>query len=163
MGVTMTFMRGSMTDLVIRQCKIADLVNAPNFTSVLDAYEEECAIPEFRGANPKLDIYYSLESLGKIVAIGAFSGDLLAGVLVVVVTEFPHFGCMTASTESFFVGHDHRKSGTGKKMLDLAESIAKAMGAKGLFMSAVANSRLERAAPLLGFRHTNTQFFKVLN
>ena len=48
-------------------------------------------------------------------------------------------------------------------MLNLAEELAAKMGAKGLFMSAVADGRLEKAAPLMGFRKTNTQFFKVLN
>lgn len=152
-----------MTDPEIKQCSIADLVNAPNFGSILDSYEDECAIPEFRNANPKMDVYYTLESLNKIIVIGAFCDNLLAGLLIVVVTEFPHFSCLTASTESFFVDHAHRKNGTGKKMLGLAECLAKDMGAKGLFMSAVANSRLEKAAPLMGFRKTNTQFFKVLN
>lgn len=163
MDVITTFTRGSMSNLTVRQCKIADFVEAPNFRSILNAYEEECAIPEFRGANPKMDIYQALESMNKLLVIGAFSDDKLAGILIVVVTEFPHFSCLTASTESFFVDHDHRKCGTGRRMIDLAASLAKDMGAKGLFMSAVADSRLEKAAPLMGFRRTNTQFFKVLN
>lgn len=157
------YMRGFMTDLVIKQCAIADVVNAPNFNDILNAYESECAIPEITGANPSLDTYSMLESLGKIIVIGAFSGSYLAGVLIVVVTEFPHFSRIIASSESFFVDRNHRKNGTGKRMLALAEEKAKCMGAVGLFMSAVANGRLEKAAPMMGFRKTNTQFFKVLN
>ena len=154
-------MRRSM--ISIRHCQIADLINAPNFKDILNAYEDECAIPEFRNANPKMDVYYAAETLGKLLVIGAFCGDELAGILIIVVTEFPHFNCLTATTESFFVDPAHRKNGTGRKMLSLAEELAAQMGAKGLFMSAVADGRLEKAAPLMGFRKTNTQFFKVLN
>lgn len=151
-----------MDSITIRHVSFAEIEASPTFRALLDEYGQESAIPEFGTQSIQRDIYLALEQSGATRVLAAFHGDELIGFVSVVVSVIPHFGKMSATTESFFVGRAHRKTGAGMALLREAEKHAAAMGAIGLFVCAPVASRLAKVMPHIGYRETNHVFFRAL-
>lgn len=146
----------------IRRCTVAELEQAPNIGALLAEYGAESSIAELGPSTAQFDAYRNLEAAGAAHPFGAFQGDDLVGILILLVAVLPHYGARVASTESFFVTRRARKSGAGLRLLHAAEHRAHELGASGIFVSAPVESTLERVLPVVGYRETNRVFFREL-
>tara|TARA_R110000868_G_scaffold139445_4_gene354274 strand:- start:4459 stop:4911 length:453 start_codon:yes stop_codon:yes gene_type:complete len=147
----------------IRRCTIDQIVSAPNYRAVIAEYAAESSIPEMGEINPQLDTYRSFEKVGMLFPIGAFDGELLAGMILPMATTVPHYGVMTAVAESFFVRADCRCTGLGLRLLAAAEELAKSLNCKAFLLSAPAGGALSQVMhKKKGYRHSNEAFVKAL-
>ena len=148
--------------LTIKPCTVNELQSAANFHQLLADYAIESAIHGMPKAQAKIDMYLALEAGGAITIFGAWIDDELAGFVVVLAPMIPHYGRTIATTESFFVSHDHRSSGAGLELLRRAEKHAESIGSPALLVSAPAGGVLEKVLPRVGYEHSNTVFSKRL-
>lgn len=151
-----------MEQAIIKRCTLDDLVDAPNWTALLDEYGAESAMDGLGSQNMQLDTYRAMEASGVLHMVGAWVGDELAGVISAVISPLPHYGKLICISESFFVASAHRKSGAGTLLRREIECIGEEHGAAGVLMTAPKGSRLAKVLPLCGYRHTNEVFFKPL-
>ncbi len=145
--------------ITIKLCTVAEIESAPNLADLLTEYAQESAIDGLGYAAPQFDTYHAMESAGFAHFIAAYRGDYLIGFLIMIASVLPHFGVLAASTESFFVASAERKTGAGLGLLRFAMAHAKHLGARGFFVSAPCQGRLETLLPAIGFRETNRIFF----
>lgn len=146
----------------IRRISAADFAAAANQAELIEEYAAECAIDGMPPPQARMAMYRQLEASGAISALAGFEGEQIAGYVVVISTELPHYGRMVSTLESFFVGKAWRKTGLGLELLKRAEQIARDVGSPGLLVSAPAGGVLARVLPRAGYAHTNTVFFKRL-
>ena len=151
-----------METAIIRPCPVAEILQSPNLRALLDEYADESALAELGPANPQIETYCQMEELGLAHAIGAFYRGELVGFIFLIVSVIPHFGQRLASTESFFVSAAARKSGAGLRLLREAETLAKDLGAVGMYVSSPAGGRLAQVLPGVGYRETNRLYFRGL-
>lgn len=149
--------------VVVRPCAYADIESAPEFPALLDAYSRESSIDQEWTAQPQRDIYLGMEAVGVMHAFGAYQGDALIGFASILVTVLPHFGRLTAVTESFFVMPESRDTGAGMKLLRAMEHRAAELGADGLLASAPIGGQLDKVLHgLSAYRPTNRVHFRRL-
>lgn len=149
--------------IVIRPCTVAEIEGAPNISALLDEYENESATEGLGNAAPQWWLYRLMESKGMLHPLGAFSGDTLAGFITLAVMQRPHYSELIASYESFFVASEYRRTGAGMQLLRSAESLARLMGAPGLFVNAAIGSNLERILEASSaYTNTHRVFFRGL-
>lgn len=120
---------------------------------------------------PRLEL---LDQNGFLLAVAAWDGDRMAGYFVGVLNNHTHDRddvCLQSDrlfdgivdSDSFFVSEGYRKSGLARRLLQEAEEIARARGARHLLMSAPAGERLERMLQgMHDYRHRETVFCKEL-
>lgn len=149
--------------LTIGQCTIGDIIDAPEFSGLVEEYAQESAIPGLPKPQAKLEQYRAYETLGVVHAFCALRDGALVGFITVVAPVMPHYSIPLAVAESFFVAADHRKGGTGLRLLELAEERAKALGSPGLMVCAPYAGRLFEVLPRRGYTETNRVFFKGLH
>jgi GNAT superfamily N-acetyltransferase len=146
----------------IRKLTVDEYYAEPNIAELWELYAAESKTVGLPQHKPQRDLYASIEQAGLLHTWGAYNDGKLVGFIALLVNVVPHYGAMIGALESFFVHGDHRKGGTGVKLLREAEVKAKEMGAVAMFVSSPAGSRLERAMPAFGYRHANTVFFREL-
>lgn len=146
--------------LVVRQCAVADILQAPNIDLIAEEYAIESSIKGMPHPVGKMGMYYQLEALGVLRAFGAFVDDLPVGFITVLSTTMPHYGVYLSVSESFFVMKAHRKTGAGLRLLRMAEDCARDIGAPGLLVSAPYGGVLADVLPHTGYAPSNTVFFK---
>lgn len=151
-----------MTSVTIRQCRVAEIQNAPNIDALMDEYAAESHVAELPAPNVQWGHYTALENMGTLGAIGAFDGDDLVGFVGIISNKLPHHGATLAVTESFFVARSHRKLGAGLKLLRAAEQYARDVGSPCLLVNAPHGGSLECVMPRMGYRHTSTVFCRSL-
>lgn len=143
----------------IKECPFAEATSYPEFKELAKEYDEECnsVLPM---AKPDAEQYAALERAGiKHGAIAVTDDSHLAGTVSILVTRVPHYDFPIATVESIFVFPKYRKiDNIGRRLLGWAQDKAKSLGAKGLYISAPVNSRLERLLSLTA-RKTNSVFF----
>lgn len=145
---------------VVRECLAGELANASNFDALCVEYAAESGIPELGDANVDVPAYRAMEAVGMACCIGAWRDDELVGFGVVTLSVLPHFSKRVGCLISFFVAASARKGGTGTRIREAAERIAKERGGEGLFISAPSESRLDAILPRSGYRATNRLYFK---
>ena len=126
----------------IRPASVKELVSNPSLVALLSRYATESAIAGLPAPKADLALYARLEALGSFKIVAAFSGDIVVGLICVLVSPLPHYSENVATIESFFVLGEYRKGGVGTKLLAKAKQLAKVCGAVGLLISAPVNSRL---------------------
>lgn len=151
-----------MSSLHIRTLTLAEALAQPHLPALLQAYGEESALQELEPAEMQTAIYQAMEANGCLHLLAAFDGDDMVGLLALIVSVLPHYGKRVASTESFFVSEDARKTGAGLALLRAAEKHAQELGAVGLMVSAALHSRLARVMWGLDYRPTHRVYFKEL-
>lgn len=139
-----------------------DLEADPDWHHLVAEYAEECHIAGMPPCDYQGDIYRSLETTGRVRLIGAYINDTLVGFCNLLVSVLPHYGKVVGTAESIFVGKAHRGSGAGLGLIRAAERVCADAGAVAMLMSSPANGSMERLMPTIGYRHTNTVFFKAL-
>lgn len=143
----------------IKECPVSTILSS-NTAGLLAEYAAESSINGMPPINTDSKTYMAMERSGCLQAIGAFKGDKLVGVIVLLTSVLPHYSALTTVTESFFVAKKYRKGGTGLKLLKAAEEYARDRGAVGMLVSAPAGGSLEKVIPRMGYSHSNTIFFK---
>lgn len=151
-----------MTQITIRPITADEFEQADNLVELLAEYAVESAIPGLGEINVQFDTYRQMEAAGVLHTLGAFRGNTMVGFLSFLVSVLPHYGALTATSESFFVAQNERAGGTGLRLLKAAQAQAKELGAVGLLVSAPAGGRLAQVLPRLGFEQTNEVYFKGL-
>lgn len=145
---------------VVGPSSVAAIWNAQNSQALFDEYAGESAIRGLPSPSGRQDIYLHLESAGLLHAFSAIRDDCLIGFVTVLATVLPHYGCVVAVSESFFVAKAHRKAGAGLRLLRAAEDKARTLGAPGLLVSAPYGGDLFKVLPRTGYTETNRIFFK---
>lgn len=150
-----------MTQLIVRKCTLAEVVDAPAFPLLAEAYAFECAMEGMPSPLTKMALYRQLEDAGVLQPFGAFIGDELIGFIGILYHTIPHYGVGVAVSESFFVSPARRASGAGLKLLAMAEEHAKALGSPGLLVSAPNGSALEEVLDGMdSYKLASFAFFK---
>lgn len=149
--------------MIIRQATIDEINQAVGINTVLAAYAAESSIEGMPSINPQIDHYKAMEGAGYLQAFAAYDDDVLVGFLFLLVTLVPHYGVKIATTESYFVLPEYRKSGAGIKLLRQAESYAAEQGAAGFFVSAPLGGKLAQVMEAMpAYRETNRVFFREI-
>ena len=125
--------------VIIKKCTVADLVAEPNFAELLDRYADELHLSGLPRPCAKIETYKKLEYLGMLHPIGAYLDGNLIGFINVLIAENPHYGLGLASTESFFVLKEYRKTGAGNLLRREAEKYAEKLGSPAIFITGHGN------------------------
>ena len=125
--------------VIVRKCTVADLIAEPNFQELLDRYADELAIDGLPRPCADIDMYKALEKLGKMQTFAAYLDKLLIGIINVLMVKHPHYSIDIASTESFFVFKDYRRTGAGDALRHEAELYAQKLNSPALFVGAHGN------------------------
>ena len=146
----------------IRPCTVLDVVDASTYEALIAAYAQESALDDMPAPVPDVAMYYALEANGSLKIVGAFCNGELVGFMACALNYAPQYAAIVGMTMVFFVDQAHRTFGTGARMVEAMKVQAKAHGAVGLMIGAPAESRLAKAAPILGFKETNRLYFKAI-
>lgn len=149
--------------MIIRKATVEDMEGDKNLSQLITDYADEAKNKDLPKQDPNFETYRVMEKMGVLHIFAAQSDDQVVGFITLLITPVPHYSQPIATSESFYVAPAHRKSGTGRKLLDAAEELAKEKGAAGLFISAPTGGRLEKAMPIMGYRPSNTVFFRSLS
>lgn len=142
----------------------SEILDAPNSPSLLQAYAEECLIPD---ATPQRLTYEALEGAGALRCFAAFvypeDSPLLVGFVSVLVAVMPHHGNRLATVESLFVDSDHRDTGAGNLLLEVAEKHARESGCLNLVCTARVGSAFDKVlSRRAGYQLTHVQHTRRL-
>lgn len=147
---------------MVEKCSVNDLFASPNWDALIAEYTAESSIHDMPPINPQVDSYLHLESLGVFHCFRAVNAEgSMIGFITVLSTPFLHYGAPVLTTESYFVAQEYRRTGAGLRLIRAVEAYAREIDAAGVFISSPAGGKLESVAPKMGYRHTNTVFFKA--
>jgi len=146
----------------IKQCRLSEVTQMPQFETLVEEYADEAAIEGLPRPCYNKHIYKTLEQSGMMHPLCSFNENELSGFINILVNVIPHYGNKIATSESFFVRPKFRKGGTGLKLIEAAEQLAKQQGAIGCLISAPANSRLDVVLSRSSYTHSNNVYFKSL-
>lgn len=139
-----------------------ELESDPQWPGLVAEYANECHIAGMPPCDYQGDIYRAMETTGMVRLIGAYIDGTLVGFCNLIISVLPHYGKVVGTSESLFVGTAHRSTGAGLGLVKAAERECVSAGAIAMLMSAPAHGSMERLMPRIGYRHTNTVFFKAL-
>ena len=123
-------------------CKVtlvsmSELINDPMFDDLVEEYRIESSIEGMGHANWNKEIYAQLDKVGIMHLFAAHgSAGNLVGFMVVLLTVVPHYGALTATTESLFVGSRYRDGGAGLLLIKEADRFSKYRRGIGLLVIA---------------------------
>jgi len=145
------------------QCITVDeAFSAAEFPALLAEYAAESAIDGLPAPAPSVERYRQVEASGVMHLLCSFTGGVITGFIVLLVSNIPHYNAVVATTESYFVGHAHRDTGAGLKLLRAAEAVATDQGAVGILVSTPVEGRLVKVLPKSGYTGSNMVFFRGL-
>lgn len=139
-----------------------ELESDPQWPEMVAEYAGECHIAGMPPCEYQGDIYRAMEKTGMVRLIGAYIDDMLVGFCNLIISVLPHYGKAVGTAESLFVGKAHRSTGVGLGLVRAAERECANAGAIAMLMSAPAGGSMERLMPQIGYRHSNTVFFRAL-
>lgn len=145
---------------VVLKVTVDELVNRPEFAALAAAYASESKHKLTPKPNVEFDVYRRLEEMNVLSVFAAFESGALVGFITLALIPSPRFGVQMGTVESFYVDPDHRKFGTGKRLLETVENYAMGKGAVGITVSAPSEGRLVKALPVMGYTETNRIFYK---
>ena len=149
-------------EVAYRRVAFEQLESDPSWSRIVAEYADECRIAGMPPCECQGDMYRVLESSGSMHVIGAYAGGELVGFCNLIITTLPHYGKVVGTTESIFLSKEWRRTGAGLGLLRAAELVSREFGAVALLMTAPHGGSMERLMPMVGYRHTNTVFFKAL-
>lgn len=147
---------------MIKSISVTTLFAEESDNNLFKLYEEESIVSEAPKANPSIEAYKRLEDLGNLTISGLYSHDKLVGFCMLVYVHLTHSDSIAAVVDLFFVHNDHRKFGSGKKLISHAEKDAIDKGAVVITMTSPINSRLSKVADSFGYKTTNLIHSKKL-
>ena len=149
---------------VIRPVSFREILDAPNAKELLDEYEKECALEELAPICPDAMLYEMMEKSGGLQCFGVYDEGALVGFVSVLIWTVPHYSKKIGSNADIFLASAHRISGTGPKMIALAEGYAKEKGCCAFQWTAPVNSRFAKLLALNvdRYRRTNVVYLRNL-
>lgn len=150
-----------MSELTIRPISVSDIRAASNLVELLAEYAQESAINGMPVPMPDWNLYQSLEDTGGLLIFGAYSDTQLVGFMGANLAYAAQYSATLANTMAFFVAASHRKFGTGKRLADRMTEEAFQRGASAVAIGAPSESRLAKAAEVLGFKETNRLYLRI--
>ena len=149
---------------IIKPIRYTEILAAPNADELFAEYESECANPELAPIKPQSDLYAAMEASGGLQAFGVYEGDELIGFLTILIWTVPHYGKKIGSNADIFLASAHRMSGTGAKMVALAEGYAKSKGAVCFQWTVPVGSRFARLLAVNSerYRRSNLIYLRIL-
>lgn len=149
-----------MTDTITIRPAAADeiLRNA----ALLTAHWDEVALnKDLMVLAPDVGVYLALESVGKLLILGAYAGDEMIGYAASILNTHPHYAdLVVANNDVLFVRKDHRNGRTGLRLIKEMERVAEHAGAKMVLWHAKSGTRLEQLLPRLGYGVQDVVFSK---
>lgn len=145
----------------IKHISVAKIQAASNIGELLDAYAQESALAVMPEPMLDWDIYEALEESGGIIAHGAYVDDTLVGFMVIMMCYAAQYSADIGNTMLLFVLPEHRRFGTGKKLVDSVAEAAFTHGMAALAIGAPSDSRLAKAAESMGFKETNRVYLRT--
>jgi GNAT superfamily N-acetyltransferase len=143
----------------IRKCTFAEIENSDGFDALVREYQDEALIHDLAPPAEKFAAYRVLEGTKMFHPYGAFDGDMLVGIIFLLLPVLPHYGITIAIAESFFVCENYRKYGAGLRLLRAAMRQAKAEKSPGILVSAPTGGKLaEVLSKMRHFKETNRVF-----
>jgi GNAT superfamily N-acetyltransferase len=146
----------------VRICSVDELESVHNLPALLDEYAQESALFCLPKPNAQMEAYRNMTRDGYMHILGAFKEGELLGFLAMLAPVLPHYGVRVATTESFFVAKEHRKTGAGLALLHFAESFARDLGAVCILVSTPTDGMLSYVLPKAGYQETNRVYGKGL-
>lgn len=147
----------------IKRVPIISIFESENFEKLAELYEEEGKISEINiDVNIDKEAYIKLEEIGMLDCLGCYDKELLVGFMVLITVNVLHYSMVTTTIESQFIAEKYRKYGTWKRMVSIAEDIAKSKNSFAMVMSSAIGTRFEKVANRSGYRATNIMYTKSL-
>jgi len=143
---------------MIRPVGYSEILDDPNWPTLLAEYAAECSLPELGEPSPQRELYELLEKSGGFQAFGVYEGDRLIGFACVLIYVLPHYGTKIAASESMFVTYG---SSEGLDLKETMKNHARRMGCSQFIWSAPVGSRFDLLLSRL-HRHTNNVYLEVL-
>ena len=129
----------------IRQVQSSEIFDSNSFKQSCIDYAEESGNPCFGKANPQVEAYKMLESIGRWKASAAFEGGVLVGFVAVLRSPHLHYGTDIAIVETLWLDKKHRKGTAGLRLIREAQRLAiEEFEVANLLCSAPAGSRLSQ-------------------
>lgn len=148
--------------VLIRKVTVAQIANDPDFNKLARLYAEECRPDGMPEMKLDFDTYQRLEDVGMLRVYGACLAfrKKLVGFVVVLTPPSLHYSTRIATVDSIYVLPEHRKFGTGQRLLGIAETAAMLTGCTGIFVNAPTGGRLSRAMAAVGYKQAYSLFFR---
>ena len=146
--------------LSIAKVSFKELENDTDFPALTIEYAHESAINGLPPPTAKLPTYRTLNENGLLTVFVARDEGRLAGFIMVLFHEIPHYSIRLAMTESYFVFGHMRSTGAGDRLREAAEQFSEEAGAPGYFISSPVDGPLVTILPRKGYVKTNEVFFK---
>lgn len=135
----------------LREITIAELrATAPE---LIRAHWEEVALAkDLMVLDPDWLTYQAIEQAGKLLTVGAFVDDDLAGYSVGLVTAHLHYQGLTYyQNDALFMAESHRRGEVGSKLIRYTEHLAGLRGAKMVCWHAKQGSALDQLMSRRGY------------
>lgn len=107
-------------------------------SSLLKAYEEECANPLLGPTNPDRGMYEAMAKTGILACFGCFESDRMVGFATVLITVYPHYSKKVATVESLYAVRG------GSALKSTIKQFAKMSGCTEILYSAPIGGRFEK-------------------
>lgn len=147
----------------IRTTSADEILSAPEFRALCDAYAEESGNPEFGPYQVAQQAYPALEKAGSLLCAGVWHDATLVGFGAVTLNRLPHFqDCMVASIDAIFVRADSRKGGAGVRLLRHLERMAREAGAGAIMATTPIEGRFRAVLGRTGYRESDVICIKGL-
>lgn len=127
--------------ITIRPTSIAELIERAG--ALLDAHHDETE-PHFGRPEPRWSSYRQIESMGMLLAFGAFDGDEMVGYALAYVLPHMHYPWSYGNHDALFLRKDCRRGSLGGRLMRALSAAAKERGAACMFWHAKPGTPFEQ-------------------
>lgn len=151
------------TQVDFRLINFCDLQNSAVAADLFEQHYQEVALDKnLLKLDANWDSYKIMESSGRLMAIGAFSGELLIGYSVNIVMQALHYAkLLFCQNDLLFVAREYR-NGVGRKLIQHTEKLARERGVHLMLWHAKQATTLDRLLPRLGYNVQDIIYSKKL-
>ena len=149
-----------LTMVEVRHCPFKEVIDAKGFDELVTAYSTEPSIKnkDLMSPNPQLDTWLKLEEMDMFLAVGAFDGDKVVGIIGYTAYVYPLSGDLVGAVDPYFLMRPYRNTRIGTTMRTVLEGLASQNNLKGLFYGAPKGSALSKQYAKF-YQHTNEVFW----
>ena len=147
----------------IKKVNVITLLDYEQAELLFDLYAAESRSDTVPMHKPDRLMYTTLEDQGMLDCIVVYKDDAIVGFTVILTTKLPHYSALSTTVESIFVLKDHRPRGTGLKLLQFAQDLARERGSRMFFMSAPIDSKLNTTLSRSGMKAISTVYSKDIS
>ena len=143
----------------VKALTFQELETSKGFAGLIEEYIAETA--NMAGTRPQIisESYRALSDAGKIRSIGAFDGETVVGVAIVLINESRHYPHPICSVDALYLSKPWRKGVNGIRLLNKAKEEAKVAGSPGLAFMAPPGSRYDKFCEATGMTHTHNAYW----